>query len=153
MCRENCHHGYIRTITHHHTIISVQSSPYNHLHKMCHLMCHLMCMKNCHHGYIPESIHHHTIISVRSISTSCAIWCAEIFVNMITYVRSHTTIQCSSYGVATMSRILKNIGLFCKRDLQKRPIFCKETYIFKHPTHRSHPIGSSPHAVPSDVQR
>ena len=39
-----------------------------------------------------------------------------------------------------MSRMLKNIGLFCKRALQKRPIFCKETYIFKHPTHRSHPI-------------
>ena len=37
-----------------------------------------------------------------------------------------------------MSRMLKNIGLFCKRDLQKRPIFCKETYIFKHPTNRSH---------------
>ena len=44
------------------------------------------------------------------------------------------------YGVATISRMLKNIGLFCKRDLQKRPIFCKETYILKHPTHRSHPI-------------
>ena len=46
----------------------------------------------------------------------------------------------NGYGVATISRMLKNIGLFCKRDLQKRPIFCKETYIFKHPTHRSHPI-------------
>jgi len=46
----------------------------------------------------------------------------------------------SRYGVATVSRMLKNIGLFCKRDLQKRPIFCKETYIFKHPTNRSHPI-------------
>ena len=46
----------------------------------------------------------------------------------------------SGYGVATISRMLKNLGLFCKRDLQKRPIFCKETYIFKHPTHRSHPI-------------
>jgi len=45
-----------------------------------------------------------------------------------------------AYGVATISRMLKNIGLFCKRALQKRPIFCKETYIFKHPTHRSHPI-------------
>jgi len=44
------------------------------------------------------------------------------------------------YGVATTSRMLKNIGLFCKRDLQKRPIFCKETCIFKHPTNRSHPI-------------
>jgi len=45
-----------------------------------------------------------------------------------------------SYGVATISRMLKNIGLFCKRALQKRPVFCKETCIFKHPTHRSHPI-------------
>ena len=44
------------------------------------------------------------------------------------------------YGVAKISRMLKNIGLFCKRALQKRPIFCKETYIFKHPTNRSHPI-------------
>jgi len=39
-----------------------------------------------------------------------------------------------------MSRMLKNIGLFCKRALQKRPVFCKETCILKHPTHRSHPI-------------
>jgi len=45
-----------------------------------------------------------------------------------------------SYGVATISRLLK-IGLFCKRDLQKRPIFSKETYTFKEPTNRSHPIG------------
>jgi len=44
------------------------------------------------------------------------------------------------YGVATISKMLKNIGLFCKRALQKRPVFCKETCIFKHPTHRSHPI-------------
>jgi len=46
----------------------------------------------------------------------------------------------SMYGVATVSRMLKNIGLFCKRALQKRPVFCKETCIFKYPTHRSHPI-------------
>jgi len=36
--------------------------------------------------------------------------------------------------------MLKIIGLFCKRALQKRPVFCKETCIFKHPTNRSHPI-------------
>ena len=44
------------------------------------------------------------------------------------------------YGVATISRLLKNTGLFWKRALQKRPIFAKETYIFKEPTNRSHPI-------------
>ena len=48
--------------------------------------------------------------------------------------------QIYTYGVASMSRMLKNMGLFCKRDLQKRPIFCKETYIFKHPINWSHPI-------------
>jgi len=30
-----------------------------------------------------------------------------------------------AYGVATISRMPKNIGLFCKRALQKRPVFCK----------------------------
>ena len=49
-------------------------------------------------------------------------------------------LHCTIYGVATISRMLKNIGLFCKRALQKRPVFCKETCIFKHPTNRSHPI-------------
>ena len=44
--------------------------------------------------------------------------------------------------MATISRMLNNIGLFCKRALQKRPVFCKETCIFKHPTHRSHPIAT-----------
>jgi len=44
------------------------------------------------------------------------------------------------YGVATMSRPLKIIGLFCKSDLQKRRYSAKETYNFKEPTNRSHPI-------------
>ena len=44
------------------------------------------------------------------------------------------------YGVATISRLLKIIGLFYKRALQKRPIFSKERYNFKEPTNRSHLI-------------
>jgi len=44
------------------------------------------------------------------------------------------------YGVATISRLLKMIGLFCKRALQKRRYSAKETYDFKEPTNRSHPI-------------
>jgi len=41
-----------------------------------------------------------------------------------------------------MGRMLKNknIGLFCKKALQKWRIFCKETYIFKHLTKHSHHI-------------
>jgi len=45
-----------------------------------------------------------------------------------------------SYGVATISRLLKILGLFCKRALSKRRYSAKETYNFKEPTNRSHPI-------------
>ena len=44
------------------------------------------------------------------------------------------------YGVLTISRLLNRIGLFCKRALQKRPIFSEERYNFKEPTNRSHAI-------------
>ena len=44
------------------------------------------------------------------------------------------------YVVATISRLLKIIGLFCKRALQKRLYSAKETYNFKEPTNCSHPI-------------
>jgi len=46
----------------------------------------------------------------------------------------------SDYGVALVSRLLKIICLFCKRALQKRGYSAKETYDFKEPTNRSHPI-------------
>ena len=39
-----------------------------------------------------------------------------------------------------MSRILKIVGLFCKRSLSNRLYSAKETYNFKEPTNRSHPI-------------
>jgi len=42
--------------------------------------------------------------------------------------------------VASIGRLLKIIGLLCKRDLYKRLISAKGTYIFKEPTDRSHPI-------------
>jgi len=45
-----------------------------------------------------------------------------------------------SYGVARASRLLKIIGLFCKRALKKRRYSAKETYNLKEPTNRSHPI-------------
>jgi len=50
------------------------------------------------------------------------------------------------YGVATISRLLKITGLFCKRALYKRLYSAKENYNFKEncnfkePTNRSHPL-------------
>ena len=40
--------------------------------------------------------------------------------------------------VASISMLLKIIGLYCKRALQKRPIFSKDTYNFTEPTNRRH---------------
>jgi len=42
--------------------------------------------------------------------------------------------------MAMISRILKIIGLFCKRALWKRRYSARETYNFKEPTNRSHPF-------------
>jgi len=53
------------------------------------------------------------------------------------------TKSCHEYGVATISRLLKITGLFCKRALSKRRCFAKETYNLKEPTNRSHPISVS----------
>jgi len=44
------------------------------------------------------------------------------------------------YGVATIRRLLKIIGLGCKRALQKRLYSAKETCNFMEPTIRSHPV-------------
>jgi len=58
------------------------------------------------------------------------------------------------YGVATISRLLKMIGLFCKRALYKRSYSAKETYHFMEPTNRSHPIGhacDTTHSYMSDT--
>jgi len=46
-------------------------------------------------------------------------------------------------GVATTSRLLKIIGLFCNRALLQRLYSAQETYDFKQPTKRSHPISYS----------
>ena len=53
-----------------------------------------------------------------------------------------TNVRCTTYpyGVATTCRLLKIIGFFCKRALQKRLYSAKETYNFEEPTSRSHPI-------------
>jgi len=44
------------------------------------------------------------------------------------------------YGVATISRLLKIKGLFCRIPSLLQGSFAKETYNFKEPTNRSHPI-------------
>jgi len=47
------------------------------------------------------------------------------------------------YGVAMIIRLLKIISLFCRIQSLLQGSFAKETYNFKAPTHRSHPISCS----------
>ena len=47
-----------------------------------------------------------------------------------------------SYGVATISRLFKITGLFCRTSSLFQGSFAKETCNFKEPTNRSHPIAA-----------
>jgi len=63
--------------------------------------------------------------------------CMYVCIISIWYIYIYVTYR---YGMATISRLLKIIDLFCKRAHQKRRYSAKETYNFKEPTTRSHPI-------------
>jgi len=62
----------------------------------------------------------------------------------------HTSHTHQTYGVASLSRIDKIIGLFCKRALLKRLYSAKETCSLIDPTNRRHPI---PHIWLSDTSQ
>ena len=63
----------------------------------------------------------------------------HIYTYTYTYTYTHTYIQVGKYGVATISRLLKIIGLFCKIPLERRLCSAKETYNLKEPPKHSHP--------------
>ena len=81
------------------------------------------------------------ICELRITGLLCGKWqeTASFFLSVV-WLAYFACLFAACYGVATISRLLKITGLFCKRALQKRPIFCKGTYNFQEPTNRSHPI-------------
>ena len=74
-------------------------------------------------------------------STICVLW-KQIARNIryVFYETQSTSFYFSCYGVATVSRLLKMIGLFCRISSLLQDSFAKETYDFQEPTDRSHPI-------------
>ena len=70
----------------------------------------------------------------------CCHVCYTCVETCVIYMCWHMCWHMCCYGVATWSRLLQFIGLFCKRALWKRRYSAKETYNFKEPTNRSHPI-------------
>jgi len=49
------------------------------------------------------------------------------------------------YVVATISRLLKILGLFCRILFLSKVSFAKETYTYKEPASGSHPIADVDH--------
>ena len=59
--------------------------------------------------------------------------------DICTFMRENSCVI-TSHGVATISRLLQSIGLFCRISSLLKGSFTKETYNFKEPTNRSYPI-------------
>jgi len=75
-----------------------------------------------------------------SLSHIHAIRTQHAHMNLRLHMQNEHGIQYIEYGVATISRLLKIIGLFCRISSLLYGSFSKETYNFKEPTSRSHPI-------------
>jgi len=131
-----CNDTHIHTHRHAHTHTQACNDTHIHKHPSMHPhTCSQLCVRG--HG-------------VRA-STARGIWnvaCLRHFGLLLRHYfhpridACRTSQKSAQYGVATISRLNKNIGLFCERALQKRRCSEKETYNFKEPTNRSHPIVS-----------
>jgi len=87
----------------------------------------------------------HTYIALRGCGCGheCE-WKGELLT--YTYKQIHSlshSHSSTSYGVATTSRLLNIIGLFCRIWSLLQGFFAQETYHFKESTNRSHPIPCS----------
>jgi len=75
----------------------------------------------------------------------CTLKCTNVWSVHVHNQHVHRSCTCAVhtfyvYGVATVSRLLKNTGLFCRISSLLLGSFAKETYNFKEPSNHSHPI-------------
>ena len=64
--------------------------------------------------------------------------CVFVYERETTYLCICVSVYC--YGVAMIIRLLKIIGLFCRISSLLKGSFAEETYNFKEPINRRHPI-------------
>jgi len=88
------------------------------------------------------------------LTYECAM--SRIWMSQVTHVNESwktyaQVCHTDNYGLATISRLLKIISLFCRISSLSEGSFAKETCNFKEPTHRSHPIAKPPHESTSRV--
>ena len=79
-------------------------------------------------------VHTHT----GSVHDDAVMYISYLFCKRDLYSHLHSVMYI--YEVVMISRLLKIIGPSCKRALKKRRYSAKETYNFKEPNNRSHPI-------------
>ena len=102
------------------------------------------CNPDCHVTWLIENMTHSKQIGLpdtMSVGSTYDWSSIKFYVRVNTWMVMFIWTSHARYGVASTSRLLKIIGLFCKRALLKRLCSTKETYNFKEPTNRSHPIG------------
>ena len=85
-------------------------------------------------------------IILRSLLTVATPW-SSLESRQLFSLGGHDRMGMSTYGVATISRLLKIIGLFCRLQLLLQGSFAREIYNFKEPTNRSHPIVHIFHSI------
>jgi len=130
-----CTHAHAHACTNTHQDIDTQICTHAHAHAYTNTHMSCVCVYVCSgetHMYVSTYRHTHLYI----FNT-----CVYISMSTSWYV----------YGVATISRLLKIIGFFCKRALYTRWYSAKETYNYKEPTSRSHPISTYGHTKYQDI--
>jgi len=139
------HSVYLYTHTHMQVMCMYTDTPYVYVH-MC--MCmHLMCMYTC--VYIRITCMCVCVYRCVCTQTHLTYMHLNVYAPHIMCMHDRESVLGREYGVATCSRFLQIIGLFCKRALWKRWYSAKETYNFKERTNRSHPIVGYTFRVPN----
>ena len=130
----------------------------SHMNVSCHrnMSCHTQMIhvrnESCHTSGMSHVTHNRVMLHM---NMSCHIWTCHATHQISSLLRAPAATWRLSFQVehlksqrlspfmhrgATISRLLKITGLFCKRALYKRLHSAKRTYNFKEPTDRSHPV-------------
>ena len=102
------------------------------------------CIQTCtvYYIHVEYSLYYRALLQKRHVIRRSLLIVATPYISIIyMYINMHCLLYTfNTYGVATMNRLLKIIGLFCKRAIWKRRYSAKETCNFKEPNNRSQPI-------------
>jgi len=152
LCEVSMHreYGYEWVVSHvcECVISHIRMSPITHMFESFHIwMRHVAHMNESCRTYAWVMSHvrmghvTHDCIVNRLRVNICMYACLYMHVHVHVHSYMHTSMCVCYYRVVTLCRLFETIDLFCKRALQKRPIFCKrDISFFKEPSNRMHPI-------------